>query len=227
MLLIASTSLFGMASNGGGLPGVVGQASGDSYRAFTDEPPPCGPGNECNRETLRPERLATPPQPEPTAIELPTTGSSCKECARISEDAAAHIVAATLARCQERCEARKGGVRRRLDAVNEEIQKLQAQQLAQSETLRQREELRKYHELLQQATTFAPGQTAQSALAEAQTTREQLKQQNQQMEEMRKTITELRAQVRANEDGGGAAAEPMGMPLVGEAEPMGPYRFQM
>ena len=44
---------------------------------------------------------------------------------------------------------------------------------------------------------------------------------------MRKTITELRAQVRANEDGGGAAAEPMGMPLVGKAEPMGPYRFQM
>ena len=234
MLLIVSTSLFGMASNGGGLPGVVGQASGDSYRPFTDEPhssapgpAPCGPGNECNRETLRPERLTTPPQPEPTVIELPTTGSSCKECAKISEDAAAHIVAATLARCQERCEARKGGVRRRLDAVNEEIQKLQAQQLAQSETLRQREELRKYHELLQQATTFAPGQTAQSALAEAQTTREQLKQQNQQMEEMRKTITELRAQVRANEDPGGAAAEPMGMPLVGEAEPMGPYRFQM
>ena len=91
MLLIASTSLFGMASNGGGLPGVVGQASGDSYRAFTDEPPPCGPGNECNRETLRPERLTTPSQPEPTVIELPTTGSSCKECTRISEDAAAHI----------------------------------------------------------------------------------------------------------------------------------------
>jgi len=227
MLLIASTC-FGMAPKGGGLPGVVGQqASGDSYRPFTEEPPPCGPGNECNRETVLPERLTTPPQPEPTAIELPTTGSSCRDCARISEDAAAHIVAATMARCQERCEARKAGVRRRLDTVNEEIQKLQAQQLAQSETQRQREELSKYHELLQQATTFAPGQTAQSALAEAQTTREQLKQQKQQMEEMRKTITELRSQVRANEDPGGAAAEPMGMPLVGSAEPMGPYRFQM
>ena len=125
MLLIASTC-FGMAPKGGGLPGVVGQqASGDSYRPFTEEPPPCGPGNECNRETVLPERLTTPPQPEPTAIELPTTGSSCRECARISEDAAAHIVAATMARCQERCEARKAGVRRRLDTVNEEIQKLQ------------------------------------------------------------------------------------------------------
>ena len=60
----------------------------------------------------------------------------------------------------------------------------------EEETLRQREELRKYHELLQQATTFAPGQTAQSALAEAQSTREQLKQQNQQMEEMRKSCSE-------------------------------------
>ena len=225
MLLVAST-YFGMAAEGDGLPGIVGIISGDSRRPFSEEHAPCGPGNECNRETMLPEQLTTPLQPEPT-IELPAPVTPCKECARITEITAAHVVTATMARCLERCETRKGGVRRRLDAVNEEIRTLQAQQLAQSETRRQREELSKYHELLQQATTFAGGQpsysTAQSALAQAQTAREQLKLQNQQVEEMRKTINELRSQVRANEDPGGGASEPMGMGMPA----MGPYRFQM
>ena len=235
MLLIASTC-FGMAPKGSG--GLRGMTASAGNLLLSEEHPPCGPGNECTRETILPERLTTPPQPEPTDIELPalvdTPGSSCKECTRISEGAAAHIVTATMARCLQRCEARKREARSQLATVNEEIQKLQAQQLAQNESQRQREELTKYHELLQQATALAGGQpsapsfsAAQSALAQAQKAREQLQQQNQQLEGMRKTINELRAQVRANEDPGGGAAEPMGLPTTHTPSSMGPYRFQL
>lgn len=154
-------SCLGLAPKGGGLPGLEGMMSGGTRLPFR---PPCESGGDCTGDgRQRHELLATPPQPEPTAVELPAALSppaesegACKECARVSETMAAHLVNATISRCLQRCEARKQEARTRLVAVNEEIAQLQAQQLALTERRRQREELSEYKQLLGKAALVRP-----------------------------------------------------------------------
>lgn len=214
MLSAALLSLAaGLSPRGGTLPGLEGMLAGETRAPFTVsmESPPCGPANECSK-VKKPELIRPAQQPEPPgsagagygagsgyAIELPTpTPAPCAECMRVTGLTASALVNATIYRCLARCEARKGEVRSRLAAVNEEIRSLQTQQLAQAESQRQRAEISNYKKLLSIAggdeNNFA---SARVALEQAATAQQQLQRQSQQMEDMAREIMRLKTQLKA------------------------------
>ena len=232
----------GLSPRGGALPGLEGVAAGETRRPFkvTMDPPPCGPANECSK-AKKPELIMPVRQPEPPgagdgagdgsgagyAIELPTpTPTPCAECQRITQLSAFALVNATISRCLARCEARKGEVRSRLAAVNEEIRSLQTQQIAHEESQRQRVEISNYKTLLSIAggdeSNFA---SARVALEQAATSQQQLQKQNHQMEDMARQIMRLKTQLKAaslnTEATTDVQAEPEAMDGGGAASPEG------